>query len=274
VALDSVNGVGSVLAPEFLERRLGCQLHAINIDPKKPFPREPEPKPDVLGDLQSLVRRTGADIGFAQDPDGDRLAVVDELGNVLDNDDVLALVVRSVLMRVPGAVVVNLTTTAAIDEIAESLKSPVYRAPVGEANVVQIMQAVKARVGGEGTGGGIILPSVHLCRDSYSAMAFILEHMATTGRSVSQLARDLPHFHRRLGKAPFEHGKLGRLMHDLQRRFPDARVDRMDGLKLSWPDRWIHVRASNTEPILRLAAEARTEEAVEHLYSSVEQAVQ
>lgn len=273
VALDAVNGAGSFMSPDFLEHRLGCRLHAINVDPTKPFPREPEPRPEVLDELRDLVRQTKAHIGFAQDPDGDRLAVVDEQGNVLDNDDVLALVVFAALQREPGPVVVNLTTTAAIDDIAAAFHSRVFRSPVGEANVVQLIEAVKARVGGEGSGGGVIFPSVHLCRDSYTAMAFVLEQMALTGKTVSQLASALPRYHRRLGKTAYEHGRLGPLMQELEARFPDATFDRSDGLKLLWPGRWIHVRASNTEPLLRLAAEARDEETVDRLYAEVRNAL-
>jgi phosphomannomutase len=266
VALDSVNGAGSVMTPGFLADSLGCELHAISIDPAKPFPRAAEPRPDTLGDLSELVRATGAEIGFAQDPDGDRLAVVDETGRVLDNDDVLALAVQSALERCPGDVVVNLTTSSVVDDVVAERGGRVFRTPVGEANVVEMMQAVKAVIGGEGSNGGIIFPAVHLCRDSYTGMAFLLDRMAETGRSISSLAGQLPHYVRKLGKTGFEHGKLGPLMQSLEDRYQGARLDRSDGLKVILDDAWIHVRASNTEPILRIAAEARTEERVEQLY--------
>jgi phosphomannomutase len=164
VALDAVKGAGSVMTPGFLQEQLGCELHAISIDPSKPFPRVAEPRPDTLGDLQALVLSSHAEIGFAQDPDGDRLAVVDENGVVLDNDDVLALAVDAALDRLPGDVVVNLTTSSVIDDIAAAHKRRVYRTPVGEANLVETMQSVKAVIGGEGSNGGIIFPAVHLCR--------------------------------------------------------------------------------------------------------------
>ena len=269
VALDSVNGAGSVMSPGFLTGDLGCELHAISIDPTKVFPRIAEPRPDTLGDLSALVIRTGSDIGFAQDPDGDRLAVVNEHGDVLDNDDVLALVTKHVLPRFPGDVVVNLTTSSVMDDLATAQGRRVWRTSVGEANVVEMMLAVKCAIGGEGSNGGVIFPAVHYCRDSYTGMAFLLEMMAQTGKTVSQLVEELPRYYRKLGKVSFGHGRLGNLMQALEENFPDAKADRSDGLKLSWPDAWIHVRASNTEPLLRLAAEAKSMDRMEDLYSQV-----
>jgi phosphomannomutase len=269
VALDSVNGAGSAMSCTFLRERLNCDLHAIHVDPTKPFPHVAEPRPDTLGDLAELVRRERCDIGFGQDPDGDRLAVADENGHVLDNDDVLALAVDAALRRLPGDVVVNLTTSSVIDDIARVHGRRVCRTPVGEANVVETIQAVRAVIGGEGSNGGIIFPAVHLCRDSYTGMAFLLDRMRETGLTVSQLTAQLPRYHRKFGKVAFEHGRLGPLMQALDESFPGVRTDRSDGLKLIWPDGWIHVRASNTEPLLRLAAEAKSPERVEELYGRV-----
>ena len=269
VALDAVNGAGAVLTPGFLTHDLGCALDAIAIDPSRPFPRVPEPRPDTLGDLAALVVRTGAAIGFAQDPDGDRLAVVDETGRVLDNDDALALAVDAALPRVKGDVVVNLMTSAVIDDVARAHGRRVYRTAVGEANVVEQMQGVSAAIGGEGANGGIIFPSVHLCRDSYTGMALLLDRMAETDRPISALAAALPQYARRLGMLPFEHGRLGPMMQSLEEAFPDATLDRTDGLKLLIPEGWVHVRASNTEPILRLAVETREADRTEALYARV-----
>ena len=266
VALDAVNGAGSRLSCRFLETELHCRLHAISVDPDQPFPRVAEPRPETLSELSALVRSRNCEIGFAQDPDGDRLAVCDETGRVLDNDDVLALAVDAVLRRLPGDVVVNLTTSSAIDDVAASHGRRVYRTPVGEANVVEMIQAVGAAIGGEGSNGGIILPAVHLCRDSYTGMAFLLDRMAETGLRASELAARLPRYHRRFGQARYEHGRLGPLMQALEDEFPGARADRSDGLKLELETGWIHVRASNTEPLLRIAAEARTEQEADALF--------
>lgn len=267
VALDGVNGAGSRMSVMFLEQTLGCELHAISVDPALPFPREAEPKPEVLGELQRFARSCRADVAFAQDPDGDRLAVGDETGRIIDNDDVLALAVDIVLRRTPGPVVVNLTTSAAIEDIGARHGCPVLRSPVGEANVVERMMRSRAVIGGEGSNGGIIFPGVQYCRDSYFGMALILDRMAETGLPLSALAAELPRYFRRMGKCGFEHGRLGRMMQEIEARLPGAQVDRSDGLKLRVQDGWIHVRASNTEPVLRIAAEARTEERLEALYA-------
>jgi phosphomannomutase len=260
---------GEKVSCRFLHEDLGCDLHAISVDPTRPFPRVAEPRPDTLGDLAELVLRTGAEIGFAQDPDGDRLAVADETGRVLDNDDVLALAVDAALRKVQGDVVVNLTTSSVIDDVARAHGRRVYRTAVGEANVVDMMQAVDAAIGGEGSNGGIIFPPVHLCRDSYTGMALLLDRMAETGQTISALNAVLPRYARRLGTAPFEHGRLGQMMQALEDAFPGAGLDRTDGLKLTLPDGWIHVRASNTEPILRFAVESRDAGHADALFETV-----
>jgi phosphomannomutase len=269
VALDAVNGAGSVMTSRFLREELGCDLHAISVDPTQPFPRVAEPRADTLTELCELTRRSGAEVGFGLDPDGDRLAVLDETGHVLDPDDVLALVVDIVLRRRVGNVVVNLTTSAAIDDIAAERGCRVYRAPVGEANVVELMQATSAVIGGEGSSGGIIFPAVHLCRDSYTGIAFLLDRLAETAQPVSALASALPQYHRRSGKMTYEHGVLGPLMQSLEEGFPQARTDRSDGLKLMFPDGWIHVRSSNTEPLLRIAVEAKSDDRAAELFGRV-----
>ena len=269
VALDAVNGAGSLMSSGFLRDTMNCELHAISVDPDQPFPREAEPRPDTLTELAELVRHNGCDVGFGQDPDGDRLAVVDETGRVMDNDDVLALAVDAALRRLPGDVVVNLTTSSAIDDLARAYGRRVFRTPVGEANVVETMEAVKAVIGGEGSNGGIIFPAVQLCRDSYTGMAFILDRMVETGQSVSELVAALPRYYRRFGKVEYEHGRLGTLMQALEENFPGVPTDRSDGIKLMLPDGWIHVRSSNTEPLLRMAAEAKSDQQVDDLFGRV-----
>jgi phosphomannomutase len=269
VALDAVNGAGSLVSCAFLTERLGTELHAIAVDPLKPFSREAEPRAEALGEISELVRRESCEIGFAQDPDGDRLALVDETGHVLDNDDVLALAVDAALARLEGDVVVNLTTSAVIDDIAAKHGRRVYRTPVGEANVVERMQQVKAAIGGEGSNGGIIFPAVQYCRDSYTGMALVLDRMAATGKTLSQLAGELPKYYRKIGRMPFEQGRLGGIMQAVEEAFEGAQADRSDGLKLTWPDQWLQLRASNTEPLVRLAVESKSAEETERLYARV-----
>jgi phosphomannomutase len=257
VALDGVNGAGSRLSVWFLREVLGCELHAIHVDPTKAFPREAEPTPASLGELVDLMKREVCDVGFGQDPDGDRLAVCRDGAVMLDNDDVLALAVDAALARAAGDVVVNLTTSSVIDDIAERYSRRVYRTAVGEANVVERMRSVNALIGGEGSNGGVIFSGTHLCRDSYTAMALILDRMAADSQPLSAIADGLPRYHRLSGKAQFGHGKLGGLMLAMESAFPGAQLDRTDGLKLLLPYGWVHLRASNTEPILRVAVEAK-----------------
>jgi phosphomannomutase len=158
-----------------------------------------------------------------------------------------------------------------IDDVARTHGRRVYRTAVGEANVVEMMQAVDAAIGGEGSNGGIIFPAVHLCRDSYTGMAMLLDRMAETGKTISELQRALPQYSRKLGMMPFEHGRLGVMMQALEEAFPGVAADRTDGLKITIPGAWIHVRASNTEPILRLAVETRTAKDTDQLYDRVAQ---
>lgn len=271
VALDAVNGAGAVMSPQFLREELGCELHAIAIDPEKPFPRIAEPRPDTLTELSRLVIDNKCDIGFGQDPDGDRLAVVDETGHVLDNDDVLAVAVDAVLARHPGPVVVNLTTSMVIDDVAAAHGATVSRTPVGEANVVEGMLASKAVIGGEGGNGGVIFPAVQYCRDSYAGMALWLDRLASGSDSVSNITAALPRYYRRSATVTLEHGWLGTLMQRLAAQWPEAQLDRRDGLKLILGDGWVHARSSNTEPILRLSVEAKTEARAEELFTAAKE---
>jgi phosphomannomutase len=266
VALDGVNGAGSTMSVWFLREVLGCELHAIHVDPAKAFPREAEPTPETLGELTALVARENCDIGFGQDPDGDRLAVCREGGVMIDNDDVLALAVEAAVSRSPGDVAVNLTTSSVIEDVAARFGRKVYRTAVGEANVVERMRSVGALIGGEGSNGGVIFSGVHLCRDSYTGMALLLDRMAATGQTLGELRGELPAYTRKSGKARFEHGRLGGMMLALGKLFPDAALDRTDGMKLVMDGAWIHLRASNTEPILRVAVEAREAERAEELF--------
>ncbi len=256
VALDACNGAGSVAAPRFL-RDLGCRLFAIHTDPDGGFPRNPEPTPENLGDLQAAVRRHGADIGFAQDADADRLAVVDGSGHAIGEDYTLALACLFVLRRSPGPVVTNLSTTRAVDDIAAALDCPVIRTRIGEINVVEEMIQSHAVVGGEGN-GGVILPAVHYCRDSMGGMGAILQLMAETGKSLREILKDLPRYFMVKEKTAFPPDGVPLLLDRLRREFPGAEISTLDGLKLSWAGEWLHVRSSNTEPVLRLVAEARS----------------
>lgn len=266
VALDCVRGAGGVVIPQILER-LGCRVSAINLEADGRFPHEPEPIPENLGQLGDLVRTTGADLGLAVDPDVDRLAIVDEHGVPIGEDYTLALAIRAVLGHQRGGVVVaNLSTSLVVEDAARASGARFVRAPVGEANVARAIRDEGAVIGGEGN-GGVILPALHIGRDAPLGVALILQYVATEGNSVSAIVRSAPQY--RIVKAKAARGAdLGSTYRRLHARFPDALSDERDGLRLSWPDRWVHVRPSGTEPIIRIIAEAPTERDAEELVAA------
>jgi phosphomannomutase len=284
VALDCVRGAGGVAIPPLLAR-LGCRVNAINVETDGKFPRPPEPLPENLGDLGRLVRATKADIGLAVDPDVDRLALVDERGEPIGEDYTLAFAVRAVLgggpegqrgpeglpggRRVAGVtpvVVANLSTSLVVEDAAREAGATFIRAPVGEANVARIIAESGAVIGGEGN-GGVILPSLHIGRDAPVGVALILHLLATTGQRVSELVGASPRYTIVKAKAP-RGNDLAPVYAGLKSRFPEAQADTRDGLRLSWRDRWVHVRPSGTEPIVRLIAEAPDRDSAEELIAS------
>jgi phosphomannomutase len=211
--------------------------------------------------LGELVRRTGADIGLAVDPDVDRLALVDERGQPIGEDYTLAFAVRAVLdrrssdARVP-TVVVNLSTSLVVEDAARAGGARVVRAPVGEANVARTIRDEGAVIGGEGN-GGVMLPALHIGRDAPLGVALILHLLATNGVTVSELVASSPRYTIVKAKGP-RGTELAPMYQRLRSRFAEAEADDRDGLRLSWKDRWLHVRPSGTEPIVRLIAEAPT----------------
>lgn len=262
VALDCVRGAGGPIMTQLLDR-LGCEVRAINLETDGMFPRAPEPVPANLGALASLVKQAGADVGLAVDPDVDRLALVDQSGVPIGEDYTLSFAVQAVLSRTPGPVVVNLSTSLVVDDVAREFGVTVDRAPVGEANVARAMRQRNAVIGGEGN-GGVILPALHLGRDAPLAALLVLQLLARSGRTVGELVAARPRYVIVKDKVP-----RGMNVEAVYRRLiaelPDAAQDRQDGLRLSWPGRWLHVRPSGTEPIVRLIAEAGTENAARAL---------
>ena len=275
VALDCVRGAGGTTMPALLEQ-LGCRVSAINLETDGRFPRAPEPLPENLGDLGRLVRESGADIGFAVDPDVDRLAVVDERGEPIGEDYTLAFAVRAVLGEpvakgsdLRDTVVANLSTSLVVENAATESGARFLRAPVGEANVARTILESKAVIGGEGN-GGVILPSLHVGRDAPVGVALILHLLARTRSTVSALVAAAPRY--KIVKAKGPRGKdLEPIYRTLRDHFPDAQADDRDGLRLAWPDRWVHLRPSGTEPIVRFIAEAPTREAADRLVEVCQQ---
>jgi phosphomannomutase len=270
VALDCVRGAGASAIPPLLER-LSCQVHGINLEMDGRFPRPPEPVPENLSDLGALVRNHRADIGFAVDPDVDRLALVDETGAAIGEDYTLAFAVRAVLdgRRTAGAtptVVVNLSTSLVVEDAARAVGARFIRAPVGEANVARTIRDERAVIGGEGN-GGVMLPQLHIGRDAPLGVALILHLLAQTGVTLSRLVAESPRYTIVKAKAP-RGSDLHQLYERLRKRFADATADDRDGLRLAWSDRWLHVRPSGTEPIVRLIAEAPTPAEAEALVAA------
>jgi phosphomannomutase len=263
VALDCVRGAGAAIMPELLER-LGCHVHVINAETDGRFPRPPEPVPENLGDLERLVLQTRAAIGLAVDPDVDRLALVSDQGKAIGEDFTLALAARVVLRHRAGAVVTNLSTSRIVEDVAAAAGQRVIRAPVGEVNVAVRMRDEKAPIGGEGN-GGVILSEMHLGRDAPVGAALVLQLLHEENRSLSAIVSELPRYVIVKDKLDRPDAALGTVYEALRAAFPDAEADAQDGLRLAWSDRWVHVRPSGTEPIVRVIAEAPTAAAANEL---------
>lgn len=273
VALDCVHGAGSVLLPQLLEA-LGCEVALIGGTPDGRFPREPEPVAANLGDLERLVTKTGADIGLATDPDADRLSLVSNEGKAIGEDFTLALAAMAVLRHKKGPVVTNLSTSRLLEDVANQAGVPLQRAAVGEINVARRMEKEGAVVGGEGN-GGVILPDVHLTRDSAVAASLVLQMLLETGNSLSEVVRGQPNYVIVKDKLPRDAGSLEEAFGKLEKKLAAPDADRQDGLRLAWPSerRWLHLRASGTEPILRIIAEAPDEKGARELVSQARTAL-
>ena len=261
VLLDANHGAGSVLGRPLFER-LGCELVLLGGEPDGRFAHPPEPTAENLAGVLSEVVRSRADIGFCQDPDADRLAVIDERGRYIGEEYTLALCADHVLRQTPGPVVTNCSTSRMTEDLAAKYRVPFFRSAVGEANVVDEMLRRSAVLGGEGN-GGIIDPRVGLVRDSFVGMAILLDAMAERGLPISELADELPRYAIWKTKAELAPAAIATALDALEHHFHDARSDRLDGLRLDWQSAdgsgaWLLVRASNTEPIVRIIAEAPT----------------
>ncbi len=274
VVIDSVNGAGSVMTPVFL-KKLGCRVTPLYCEGKLDgkFPRGSEPLPENLGDLGRAVKESGAAVGFAQDPDADRLAIVNEKGEPVGEENTIALVTEYFMSRKPGStVVVNMSTTKAVEDIARRHGGKAVRSKVGEINVVDVMRRVKADIGGEGN-GGVISPEIHLGRDSFSGMAYVLAMMAERNQSLSQLTADLPQYVMKKGKIPAPPDS-GNMLKKIAAMYAEEKQTDIDGLRIDFRKNpvfkggWVHLRSSNTEPIFRIIAEGKTQEQTEAIYQT------
>ena len=272
VALDCVRGAGGMFMPALLER-FGCVVSSINMEVDGRFPRAPEPVAENLGELEALVQKSRAAVGFAVDPDVDRLALVSNEGKAIGEDYTLALAASVVLAHRDGPVVTNLSTSRIVDDVAERAGRTVVRAPVGEVNVATRMRLEKSAIGGEGN-GGVILTEMHLGRDAPVGVALILQLLHQENRSLSEIVASYPRYSIVKEKLALPPAPLDTVYDSLRAALPDADIDTQDGMRLSWGDRWVHVRPSGTEPIVRVIAEAPTVSEARSLILAGRQAVE
>jgi phosphomannomutase len=271
VVLDSCNGAGSIVGPKLLEA-LGAEVIAINITPDGSFPRPAEPLPENLGDLCAAVKKHQADIGFAQDMDADRLAIVSEQGIPIGEDYTLVLAALYVLGREPGPVVANLSTTSALEDVAKKFDCPLFLTKIGEVNVTDKMQQQNASIGGEGN-GGVIYPRINFARDSLVGMALVLHLLAESGQTVTRLLDEFPRYSVVKEKMICPSEKIAAVLKMLRKEYGKFPLDTRDGVKVTLSEGWFLVRGSNTEPIIRIVAESRSEsqarEIVTRIYDRV-----
>jgi phosphomannomutase len=257
VAVDPGGGAASAPTRRLLEA-LGCQVVFADRGTGAAAAASADPDAATLAALGALVRRSGADVGFAQDGDGVRLFVVDERGIPLEADGAVILVVQRWLERKRGPVVVNVSTSRVVDDVAARFRCLVHRSRVGEAHVIEAMKEHGAEVGGEGDASAIVLP-VNPCRDSFAAMAVVLESMAVSGRSIAALRAQVPTYSMVRERLLCPVRDIAPSLRLIRALFAGERLDLTDGVKVTWADRWLLARPSATEPVIRLAAEAPTE---------------
>ncbi len=260
VAIDCCNGACSLLIPQWLDA-LGCEVVSINDDPSAPFPHKPEPTPETMSQLAAVVKASRADIGFAFDADGERLGIVTDLGKPLSEESTFALATLLRLSDKPGAVVTNISTSSAVETIAARHMVTVIRTAVGQAHISEAMIEHAATLGGEGS-GGLVVPEVHLTHDSAAAVGLILEGLARRRKRVSEIVQQLPQLVMLKHNLPVEPNRLYSVLQNFRDAVERERLnyDSTDGVKVMLPGAWVHVRASNTESLVRIITEAEAAE--------------
>ena len=260
VVIDAVNGAGSFILPMLCEQ-LGCEVVTMNCNGDGNFTRVAEPLAENLNELEQKVLSDRADIGFATDPDGDRLSIVSNKGKAIGEEYTLVLAVKNFINSQESMVVTNLSTSMMLDNIADKT----IRTKIGEAHVVKKMNELNIAIGGEGN-GGVILKEVHLGRDSLVAISMILNLLSSSGKSISDEITNIPKYLMIKDKIHID-SKID--FDSLETIFDCNEINKLDGIKFSWPNKWIHIRQSNTEPIIRIFAEASTQDEVDELINTL-----
>ncbi len=268
VVVDAVNASGSLIIPRLLEN-LGCEVIKKNCDGTGVFPHIPEPLPENLKLLSKSVKKHNADIGIAVDPDADRLVLIDNTGLAIGEEKTIAIAAKNIFRNFElfksynKIAVVNLSTSKMTEDIAEEYGFELFRSPVGEINVVNMMKHTNAVIGGEGS-GGVILPASHYGRDSLAGIILLLAELTQSGMSMSELSESLPKYHMKKYKKEFE-GDINTVFSAIIKKYKNIKLVKSDGIRLDFEDRWVHIRASNTEPIVRIITEAKSEKDAEEL---------
>lgn len=273
VAVDAVNSVGGVVIPQLLTALGVNNIIRLNCDPTGNFAHNPEPLPENLTEISRVVRENGADVGFVVDPDVDRLAIVMEDGNMFVEEYTLVAIADYILSKTPGPAVSNLSSSRALRDICKRHNQPYHASAVGEVNVTTLMKKCGAVIGGEGN-GGVIYPRLHYGRDALAGVALFLTLLAKSGKKVSELKKDYPEY--AIAKTRIEltpDMDIDLLLAKVKDHYKKEKITDIDGIKIDFPDSWVHMRKSNTEPIIRIYSEAPTKEIAEALGNDVKKLI-
>ena len=268
VVVDAVNSTGGISIPPLL-KQLGVEVIPIHCQPNGKFPHDPEPLKKHLTDIMEMVKKEKADLGIVVDPDVDRLAIIDEHGEMIGEEYTLVSVADHVLAQRPGSCVSNLSSSRALSDIAQKYGCEYFASAVGEVNVVEKMKSENAVIGGEGN-GGIIVPDLHYGRDSLIGTALFLTYLVKSGKTCSQLRADLPNYYMTKEKIRLTPDiDVDKLLDEMQAAYKDEEHSTIDGLKIDLADSWVHLRRSNTEPIIRIYTEAASQKEADELAQKI-----
>jgi len=256
VLVDCVNGAGAFCIPDYL-RLFGCDVIEMNCEKTGVFPRLPEPLPENLLETMKAVNIQNADLAVVVDPDVDRLVLITDNGAPFGEENTITLATDFILSKTKGSVVVNLSTTRAVEDVAKKYNATVFRSPVGEANVVKKMKEVNAVIGGEGS-GGVIYPELHYGRDALVGIAFTLQYLTDNNKKLSQIKNDLPEYFIAKKKIDLKSGSPNDVLNNLIKKYSKDKINTEDGLRIDFEDHWVHFRKSNTEPIVRIITESKS----------------